>query len=70
MKWRNSRTLLARASGVAPEHAGHVSGFYAARARHVAQFVVSAVVVALFLTRMATALEGATANSAPPAKRR
>lgn len=49
--------LLARASGVAPEHAGHVSGF----ALHVLgmwlNFVVSAVVVALFLTRMATALK-------------
>lgn len=49
-------TLLARASGVAPEHAGHASGF----ALHVLgmwlNFVVSAVVVALFLTRMAAAL--------------
>ena len=49
--------LVARASGVAPEHAGHVSGF----ALHVLgmwlNFVVSAVVVALFLTRMATALK-------------
>ena len=50
-------TLLARASGVAPEHAGHASGF----ALHVLgmwlNFVVSAVVVALFLTRMAAALK-------------
>ncbi|MBI2307220.1 MAG: sensor histidine kinase [Rhodocyclales bacterium] len=49
--------LLARASGVAPEHAGHVSGF----ALHVLgmwlNFVVSALVVALFLTRMAAALK-------------
>ncbi len=49
--------LLARASGVPPEHAGHVSGF----ALHVLgmwlNFVVSAVVVALFLTRMAAALK-------------
>lgn len=49
--------LLARASGVAPEHAGHASGF----ALHVLgmwlNFVVSAVVVALFLTRMAAALK-------------
>lgn len=49
--------LLARASGVAPEHAGHVSGF----ALHVLgmwlNFVVSAVVIALFLTRMAAALK-------------
>lgn len=48
--------LVARASGVAPEHAGHVSGF----ALHVLgmwlNFVVSAAVVALFLTRMAAAL--------------
>lgn len=50
-------TLLARASGVAPEHAGHASGF----ALHVLgmwlNFVVSAVIVALFLTRMAAALK-------------
>ena len=49
--------LVARASGVAPEHAGHVSGF----ALHVLgmwlNFVVSAGVVALFLTRMAAALK-------------
>jgi two-component system sensor histidine kinase RegB len=50
-------TLLARASGVAPEHAGHASGF----ALHVLgmwlNFVVSTLVVALFLTRMAAALK-------------
>jgi two-component system, sensor histidine kinase RegB len=49
--------LLARASGVAPEHAGHVSGF----ALHVLgmwlNFVVSAIIVVLFLTRMAAALK-------------
>jgi len=49
--------LLARASGIAPEHAGHVSGF----ALHILgmwlNFVISAVVVALFLTRMAAALK-------------
>lgn len=48
--------LLARASGIAPEHAGHASGF----ALHVLgmwlNFVVSAGVVAFFLTRMAAAL--------------
>ena len=48
--------LLARASGIAPEHSGHVSGF----ALHVLgmwlNYVVSAVVVVLFLTRMAAAL--------------
>lgn len=47
---------LARASGIAPEHAGHASGF----ALHVLgmwlNFVVSAGVVAFFLTRMAAAL--------------
>lgn len=50
-------TLLARASGIAPEHAGHASGF----ALHVLgmwlNFVVSAGIVALFLTRMAAALK-------------
>lgn len=49
--------LLARASGIAPEHAGHVSGF----ALHVLgmwlNFVVSAIIVVLFLTRMAAALK-------------
>lgn len=47
---------LARASGIAPEHAGHASGF----ALHVLgmwlNFVVSAGVVAFFLTRMAATL--------------
>lgn len=49
--------LVARASGVAPEHAGHVSGF----ALHILgmwlNFVVSAAIVALFLTRMAATLK-------------
>lgn len=49
--------LLARASGVAPEHAGHVSGF----ALHVLgmwlNFVVSVIIVVVFLTRMAAALK-------------
>jgi len=48
---------FARASGVAPEHAGHASGF----ALHVLgmwlNFVVSTLVVAFFLTRMAAALK-------------
>lgn len=48
--------LLARATGVAPEHAGHMSGF----ALHVLgmwlNFVVSAGIVVFFLTRMAAAL--------------
>ncbi|MBK9447382.1 MAG: HAMP domain-containing histidine kinase [Betaproteobacteria bacterium] len=49
--------LVARASGVAPEHAGHASGF----ALHILgmwlNFVVSAAIVALFLTRMAATLK-------------
>lgn len=49
--------LLARASGIAPEHAGHVSGF----ALHVLgmwlNFVVSVIIVVVFLTRMAAALK-------------
>ena len=48
--------LLARATGTAPEHAGHMSGF----ALHVLgmwlNFVISVGVVAFFLTRMAAAL--------------
>ena len=48
--------LLARATGTAPEHAGHMSGF----ALHVLgmwlNFVISVSIVAFFLTRMATAL--------------
>lgn len=48
--------LLARASGTAPEHAGHMSGF----ALHILgmwlNFVISVSVVAFFLTRMAAAL--------------
>ena len=48
--------LLARATGTAPEHAGHMSGF----ALHVLgmwlNFVISVSVVAFFLTRMAAAL--------------
>lgn len=48
--------LLARATGTAPEHAGHMSGF----ALHVLgmwlNFVISAGIVVFFLTRMATAL--------------
>jgi len=48
--------LLARATGTAPEHAGHMSGF----ALHVLgmwlNFVISVGVVSFFLTRMATAL--------------
>lgn len=50
-------TLFARASGVAPEHAGHASGF----ALHVLgmwlNFVVSATVATFFLTRLASALK-------------
>ena len=50
-------TLFARASGVAPEHAGHASGF----ALHVLgmwlNFVVSAAVATFFLTRLAGALK-------------
>jgi two-component system sensor histidine kinase RegB len=49
--------LLARATGTAPEHAGHMSGF----ALHILgmwlNFVISVSVVAFFLTRMATALK-------------
>lgn len=49
--------LLARASGIASEHAGHMSGF----ALHVLgmwlNFVISVGVVASFLTRMAAALK-------------
>lgn len=49
--------LLARATGTAPEHAGHMSGF----ALHVLgmwlNFVISVSVVAFFLTRMAAALK-------------
>ena len=49
--------LLARATGTAPEHAGHMSGF----ALHILgmwlNFVISVCVVAFFLTRMATALK-------------
>lgn len=49
--------LLARASGVAPEHSGHLSGF----ALHVLgmwlNFMISTAVVMLFLTRMAAALK-------------
>jgi two-component system sensor histidine kinase RegB len=49
--------LLARATGTAPEHAGHMSGF----ALHVLgmwlNFVISVGVVAFFLTRMAAALK-------------
>ncbi len=49
--------LLARATGTAPEHAGHLSGF----ALHVLgmwlNFVISIGVVAFFLTRMAAALK-------------
>lgn len=48
--------LLARATGAAPEHAGHMSGF----ALHVLgmwlNFVISVGIVAFFLTRMAAAL--------------
>ncbi len=48
--------LLARATGTAPEHAGHMSGF----ALHVLgmwlNFVISAGIVVFFLTRMAAAL--------------
>lgn len=48
--------LLARASGVAPEHAGHGGGF----ALHVLgmwfNFLVSALIVAFFLSRLAAAL--------------
>lgn len=48
--------LLARATGTAPEHAGHMSGF----ALHVIgmwlNFVISVSIVAFFLTRMASAL--------------
>lgn len=48
--------LLARATGTAPEHAGHMSGF----ALHVLgmwlNFVISAGIVVFFLTRMAGAL--------------
>jgi two-component system, sensor histidine kinase RegB len=50
-------SLLARATGTPPEHAGHMSGF----ALHVLgmwlNFVISVGVVAFFLTRMATALK-------------
>ncbi len=49
--------LLARATGVPPEHAGHLSGF----ALHIIgmwlNFVISVGVVAFFLTRMAAALK-------------
>lgn len=49
--------LLARATGTAPEHAGHMSGF----ALHILgmwlNFVISVGVVAFFLTRMASALK-------------
>jgi len=49
--------LLARATGTAPEHAGHMSGF----ALHILgmwlNFVISVSVVAFFLTRMASALK-------------
>ena len=48
--------LLARATGSAPEHAGHMSGF----ALHVIgmwlNFVISVSIVAFFITRMAAAL--------------
>lgn len=54
--------LLARATGTAPEHAGHMSGF----ALHVLgmwlNFVISVGVIAFFLTRMASALRSRDAE--------
>ena len=49
-------TLLARATGTAPEHAGHMSGFTLHILGMWLNFVISVSVVAFFLTRMAAAL--------------